>query len=36
MLWSGTPTIAQSGPLDGKTFVGEYGKKGKKVGVKTN
>jgi hypothetical protein len=26
-----TPTVAQAGALDGKTFVGEFGKKGKKT-----
>jgi len=30
--WNETPTIAQSGVLDGKTFAGEVGEKGKKNG----
>ena len=34
MVWNGTPTIAQSGTLDGKTFMGQVGEKGKKKGDK--
>ena len=31
-LWSGTPLFAAMGALDGKTFVGEMGKKGEQKG----
>lgn len=31
VLWNGTPTIALTGTLDGKSFVGEFGQKGKKT-----